>query len=106
MTMMMARCNYLLEAVPGSKGPFNNISGWVEEDASKATNEVGNSLKTEADEIFSQIQNAFNRMKKKKGSDTPEGKTLRTELHELVAEARKIVDGVATEALDACKQYK
>lgn len=104
--MMMARCSYLSEAVPGPTGPFNSISGWVEEDASKVMNEIGNSLKTEADEIFSQIQNAFNAMKKRKENDTPEGKKFRTELHELVAEARRIVDGVATEALDACKQYK
>ena len=104
--MMAARCKYFSEAIPGPTGPFNSILGWVEGDASKAMSEVGQSLKTEADEIFSQIQNAFNAMKKKKENDTPEGKRFRTELHELVAEARRIVDGVATEALEMCKQYK
>ncbi|KAF3034625.1 hypothetical protein E8E12_006678 [Didymella heteroderae] len=106
MTMMVSRCKYLQEAIPGPTGPFNNISGWVEEDASKVVKEVEESLKKEADEVFLQIQNNFRAMKKRKENDTPEGKRFRTELHELVAEARRIMDGVGTEALDACKQYK
>lgn len=103
---MAARCKYLEDTIPGPTGPFNSISGWVEEDASKVIEEVKENLKNEANEIFLQIQNNFNAMRRRKENDTPEGKKFRTELHELVAEARRILDGVGTEALDACKLYK
>ncbi|KAJ4381797.1 hypothetical protein N0V86_003162 [Didymella sp. IMI 355093] len=106
MTMMVARCKYLQEAIPGPTGPFNNIAGWAEEDASKVMTAVEEKLKKEADDIFLQIQNAFHAMKKRKENDTPEGKRFRTELHEMVAEARRIMDGVGTDALELCKQYK
>lgn len=106
MTMKDARCLYLQQNIPGPTGPFSHISGWAEEDCSKVMSEVGANLTTQVDDIFLQTQNAFNAMKKKKDNDTPEGKRFRTELHQLVAEARRIMDGVGSEALELCKQYK
>jgi hypothetical protein len=104
--MKDARCTYLRETIPGPTGPFSYISGWVEEDSSKVINEVGSNLKKEVDDIFLQTQNAFDRMKRKKENDTPEGKAFRTDLHSLVAEARRIMNGIGHETLDLCKQYK
>ena len=104
--MKDARCKYLRENIPGPTGPFASISGWVEEDSSTIVNEIGNEFKAEVDRIFAQTQDAFNAMKKKKDNDTPEGRKFRTELHQLVAEARRIMDGVGSETLDLCKQYK
>jgi hypothetical protein len=104
--MFMARCTYLKEAIPGPEGPFSYIAGWVEEDASAVVEEVSTQLQTEVDGILLQVQNAFERMKKKKENDTALGKKFRLELHQLVAEARRIVEEVGHESLELCKQYK
>jgi hypothetical protein len=104
--MFTARCAYLKEVIPGPTGPFSYISGWAEEDASKVMNEVSETLRTDVDGILLQVQNAFERMKKKKGNDTALGKSFRTQLHQLVAEARRILDGVTQESLELCKQFR
>jgi hypothetical protein len=105
-TMFIARCAYLKDAIPGPTGPFSYLSGWAEEDSSKIMNSVSETLRKDVDGILLQIENAFEHMKKKKDNDTVQGRKFRTELHQLVAEARRILDGVTQESLDACKQYK
>jgi hypothetical protein len=105
-TMFTARCAYLKNNIPGPEGPFSYLSGWAEEDSSKVMKEVSDKLRKDIDGILLQVQNAFERMKKKKENDTAQGKRFRTELHQLVAEARRIMDGVTQESLEACKQYK
>jgi hypothetical protein len=104
--MFSARCAYLKEAIPGPTGPFSLISGWAEEDSCKAINSVSETLKGEVDNILLQVQTSFERMKKNKESDTELGRKFRTELHQLVAEARRIMDGVTQDSLELCKQYK
>jgi hypothetical protein len=104
--MFMARCAYLKEVIPGPEGPFSYIAGWVEEDASKIMEEVSKKLRIEMDDILAQVQNAFEHMKEKKENDTALGKKFRFELHQLVAEARRIVEEVGHESLEMCKQYK
>ncbi|KAH7093109.1 hypothetical protein FB567DRAFT_609442 [Paraphoma chrysanthemicola] len=105
-TMFVARCAWLKDNIPGPNGPFSFISGWVEEDSSKAMVEVRDELKDNIDAVLGLVQNAFERMKRKKDNDTEQGKKFRTDLHLLVAEARKIMDGVALETLELCKMYK
>jgi hypothetical protein len=105
-TMFTARCAYLKEAIPGPEGPFSFLSGWAEQDSSEIIKEVSGALRNEVDGILQCVQNEFERMKKKKENDTVQGKRFRTELHQLVAEARRILDGVAQETLVACRQYK
>lgn len=104
--MMHARCAYLKKHIPGPTGPFSFLSGWIEEDSSQALDEVGGELKKNVDDILLQVKSAFSAMKKRKENDSPEGKAFRTELHQLVAEARRIMDGVGSETLELCKQYK
>jgi hypothetical protein len=105
-TMHIARCAYLQTAIPGPTGPFSYLSGWVEEDSSKIMNSVSETLQKDVDGILMRVQNAFDRMKTKKENDTMQGKQFRMELHQLVAEARRITDGVTQDSLEACKQYK
>ncbi|KAF2130344.1 hypothetical protein P153DRAFT_375119 [Dothidotthia symphoricarpi CBS 119687] len=105
-TMMAARCRYLREAIPGPTGPFSEIAGWAKEDVQEAVNNFSEEFKKGVDDIFVKVQNAFERMKKRKENDSPEGKKFRTELHQLVAEAKRILEGVTRESLELCKQYK
>jgi hypothetical protein len=104
--MFASRCNFLRNAIPGPTGPFSNISGWAEEDTSKIMTKVSETLRKDIDGILLHVQTAFERMKKRKENDTAQGRKFRTELHQLVAEARRIMDGVTLESLEACKQYK
>lgn len=104
--MFTARCAYLKETIPGSEGPFSNISGWAEEDASKIMVSVGEGLKNDVDAILLQVQSAFDLMKKKKDNGKALGKKFRTELYLLVTEARRIMEGVTLESLELCKAYK
>lgn len=104
--MKDARCRYLKESIPGPTGPFSEISEWAKEDAEKAIEETSDKLKDSLDEMLGRIEMAFNRMKKRKENDTEQGKTFRSGLHRLVAESKRILNGVARESLDLCKQYK
>ena len=104
--MKDARCLFLQEKIPGPSGPFSYLSGWAEEDCSKAVTKVGEELWKDADEVFSEIQNNFYAMKARKENDTPAGKVFRTDLQQLVAEARRIMGGIGAETLELCKQYK
>jgi hypothetical protein len=105
-TMKDSRCRYLKEAIPGPMGPFSKISGRAQDDAEKAIKEASGTLKGSLDKMLGRVQNAFDRMKTKKENDTEQGKRFRAELHELVAEARRILGGVAKESLELCKQHK
>ncbi|CAO2655631.1 Nn.00g044340.m01.CDS01 [Neocucurbitaria sp. VM-36] len=105
-TMKDARCQYLREAIPGPTGPFPVIAGRAKDDASEAIKTASQGLGESLDEMLRKVQVAFDNMKKKKESDTPEGKRFRTELHQLVDEARRILQGVVQESLELCKQYK
>ncbi|KAH3960319.1 hypothetical protein HBH52_237480 [Parastagonospora nodorum] len=105
-TMFESRCAYLKEAIPGPEGPYSFLSGWVEEDASKVMDEVSETLRTNVDNVLKQVHNAFEYMKKRKENDSPLGKKFRTELHQLVAEAKRIMEEVAQDSLELCKQYK
>jgi hypothetical protein len=104
--MFASRCNYLRDAIPGPTGPFSNISGWAQEDTSKVMTEVSETLRKDIDGILEQVQTQFGRMKENKENDTAQGKKFRMELHQLVAEARRIMDGLTLESLESCKQYK
>jgi soluble cytochrome b562 len=104
--MKDTRCSYLKEAIPGPTGPFSEISGWAKEDAEEAINEVSDELKRSLDRMLRRVQKAVDRMKEKKENDTAEGKQFRTGLHQMVAEAKRILNGVARESLDLCKQYR
>lgn len=104
--MKDARCLYLQEKIPGPSGPFSFFSGWVEEDSSKVINRIGEELRKDADDVFHEIQNNFHAMRDRKENDTPAGKVFRTDLQQLVAEARRIMGGIGAETLELCKQYK
>jgi FixJ family two-component response regulator len=57
-------------------------------------------------DVFKTIRAAFQRQKNRKEQDTPEGQQFRKELHELVAEARRILGGVVSKSLEKCKEHK
>jgi hypothetical protein len=104
--MKLVRCQYLKEAIPGLTGPFAEIAGWAKEDAEKVIDEASGERQSELNDMLLKVQMAFDRTKKRKDNDTDEGKMFRKELHELVEEARRILNGATQESLDACKQYK
>lgn len=104
--MKDARCKFLQTRIPGPTGPFASLSNRVVHDASNAAKETGTKLWTEVEALFLRIQNAFNAMKKTSDADCPDGKKFRTELHTLVAEVRRITEGVCFESLELCEQYK
>ncbi|KAF1833697.1 hypothetical protein BDW02DRAFT_598853 [Decorospora gaudefroyi] len=105
-TMKLARQQYLKDAIPGPTGPFSSLAGWAEEDAEATITKASDELKKNINNMLLNVQQAFDRMKGRKDNDTEEGKKFRKELHEMVGEARRILNGVAQESLDLCKQYK
>ncbi|KNG49840.1 gtpase domain-containing protein [Stemphylium lycopersici] len=97
---------YLEENIPVPDGPFSAIGEWTEEDATKLINVICEKLCGEVVKILKTIRAAFQRQKHRKENDTPEGQQFRKELHGLVAEASRILDGVVRESLEKCKEYK
>jgi FixJ family two-component response regulator len=63
-------------------------------------------LRKEVVEILKTIRAAFQRQKNEKEQDTPEGQQFRKELHGLVAEARRVLEGVVSKSLEKCKEHK
>jgi hypothetical protein len=104
--MRLARQQYLKEAIPGPMGAFAQIAGWAKSDAEEVITQAGSELAKKLGEMLRKVQHAFDLMKNRKDNDTEEGKVFRKQLHELVDEARRILNGVTQESLDLCKQYK
>ena len=104
--MKLVRCLYLREAIPGPTGPFAEIAGWAKTDAEKVINEASGNLQKEINDMLLKVQMTFDRTKNRKDNDTPKGRKFRKDLHELVDEARRILNGVTQDSLDSCKQYK
>jgi len=104
--MKLARHQYLREAIPGPMGPFAQIASYAKADAEKSIKRAGDELKKNLNEMLQNVQTDFERMKNRKENDTEQGKAFRKQLHELVEEARRILNGVTQESLDLCKQYK
>ncbi|KAI8935499.1 hypothetical protein NX059_008069 [Plenodomus lindquistii] len=105
-TMFDARKEFLKGAIPGPTGPFAELSGWAREDAVEALEEASQQLAKDLDGMLLQVEKAFDRMKRKKENDTPEGIKFRKGLSILGDEAERILRGVARESLDLCKQFK
>lgn len=105
-TLKDARCSYLREAVRDPEGPLCQLAFWSKEDATDAIIKASSELETSLDEMLGKIQNAFDRMKDRKENDTPEGIKFRTELHQLVDESRRILEGVGNRSLELCKAFK
>jgi len=104
--MKLARHQYLREAIPGPMGPFAQIASYSKADAEKAIKRASDELQKNLNEMLQNVQTDFERMKNRKDNDTEQGKAFRKQLHELVEEARRILNGVTQESLDLCKQYK
>ncbi|KAF2853205.1 hypothetical protein T440DRAFT_390747 [Plenodomus tracheiphilus IPT5] len=100
------RQQYLKENIQGPTGPFPWIGKWTEKDAKKITEKARVYLQTEMDKILKGIRAAFERQKHNKENDTPAGQQFRTDLHQLVAESRRILDGVVHDAFQHCKAHK
>ncbi|OAG19050.1 hypothetical protein CC77DRAFT_1032442 [Alternaria alternata] len=97
---------YLEENAIGLDGPFAAIAEGVEEDVKKLIKNTCDKLRKEVVEMLKTIRAAFQRQKNRKEQDTPEGQQFRKELHELVDEARRILEGVVTKSLEKCKENK
>jgi hypothetical protein len=104
--MKVVRCQFLRESIPGPTGPFSNIAGRAQENAGAVIDDVSADLQKELDGMLHDVQQAFDRMKNRKENDTEQGVTFRKELHELVMEARRVLDGITQDSLDLCKQFK
>ena len=104
--MKIARHQYLKEAIPGPMGLFAQIAGYAKADSAKAINHACDELQKNLNRMLQNVQTDFDRMKNRKDNDTEQGKAFRKQLHELVEEARRILNGVTQESLDLCKQYK
>jgi len=71
--MFDKRKEYLKEAIPGPTGPFSFISKRVSEDSKIAIRNASGQLSKDLDAMLFRIQGAFERMKKNKENDTPQG---------------------------------
>ena len=104
--MKLVRCQYLKEAIPGPTGPFTAIARESKQAADEVILQATGSLQKKLDMMLHRVQLEFERMKDRKESDTEVGRLFRKELHELVDEARRILNGVVHESLNLCKQFK
>ena len=68
----------------------------------RATDELNKNIGN----ILGGIRKGFEHMSTKKDNDSAEGKIFRQTLHELVKEAREILDGPTKQCLDLCRHYK
>ncbi|CAN9258894.1 unnamed protein product [Alternaria alternata] len=96
---------YLEEKVIGLDGPFAAIAEWVE-DVKELIKNTCDKLRKEVVQMLKTIRAAFQRQKNRKEQDTPEGQQFRKELHELVDEVRRILEGVVVKSLEKCKENK
>jgi len=105
-TMKGARWDFLRQTIVGPAGPFCQIAYWARKEAKEAVNKVNEEPRSSLDEMLRKVQVTLEQVKTKKEDDMEEGKKFRTELHRMVDEARRILDGVAQKSLDLCKAYK
>ncbi|KAL6712302.1 hypothetical protein ACN47E_000179 [Coniothyrium glycines] len=105
-TMKDARCAHLRQALTNPQGPLSDVLYWLKGDVMQAVSNASRKLGASVDEMLGKIQDHFDKMKNRKDNDTIEGKRFRTELHQLVHESRRILDGVVQQSLDLCKAYK
>ncbi|RMZ67660.1 Dynamin GTPase domain [Pyrenophora seminiperda CCB06] len=101
-----ARHAYLCDQITATNSPFLAISERASEDAKSLVETTCTKLEGEIITILQSIRTAFQRQKNNKENDSPEGQKFRKELHELVDESQKILDGVVRESLEKCKEYK
>jgi len=87
-------------------GPFRTLADQLEEELNSALHTQMASLKGGLSKIFTNVKMQFTLMAANKDNDTPEGKLFRKQLHELVEEARKVMDGPVKRALEVCRQYR
>ncbi|KAF5853161.1 hypothetical protein GGP41_001665 [Bipolaris sorokiniana] len=97
---------YLKEEILGLQGVFPNIAERTEADVKKIIISTCTELCKEMIGILKIIRDAFQQQKHSKEHDTPEGQRFRKDLHELVAEASRILKGPVCESLERCKEYK
>ncbi|KAJ5046882.1 hypothetical protein J3E74DRAFT_288211 [Bipolaris maydis] len=104
--LMEVRHAYLKEKTLGLQGVFPAIKEWIKEDVEKLISNTCKEFRKEVVGILETIRDAFQRQKHSKEHDTPEGQRFRKELHELFAEASRILKGPVVESLERCKEYK
>ncbi|KAJ5027741.1 hypothetical protein J3E71DRAFT_239180 [Bipolaris maydis] len=104
--LMEIRHAYLKEKTLGLQGVFPAIKEWIKEDVEKLISNTCKEFRKEVVGILETIRDAFQRQKHSKEHDTPEGQRFRKELHELFAEASRILKGPVVESLERCKEYK
>lgn len=100
------RHDYLEENILGLDGPFSKVAERTEEDVKEIINKTCAELYNGVVSILQAIRDAFEHQRHRKENDTPEGQRFRKELHDLVAEALRILKGVVSESLEKCKEYK
>ncbi|KAH9864393.1 hypothetical protein J1614_010327 [Plenodomus biglobosus] len=100
------RQHYLQENIPGPTGPLPWIANWTRADARKITENTRVYLQVETGKILQGIRAAFERQKYNRDNDTAAGQQFRSDLHQLVAESRRILDGVVREAFGRCKAHR
>ncbi|EUC43750.1 hypothetical protein COCMIDRAFT_6845 [Bipolaris oryzae ATCC 44560] len=104
--VMDVRHAYLKEKILGLQGIFPAIAERTKEDVEELVKDTCKDLRKEMVGILETIRDAFRRQKHSKEHDTPEGQRFRKDLHELVAEASRILKGTVCESLERCKEYK
>lgn len=104
--LMDVRHDYLVENIPGLEGSFPKVAEGVDKDGREIITGTCRELLTNVLVILRSIREAFEHQKNRKENDTPAGQRFRKELHNLVAEALRILKGVVTESLEKCKEYK
>jgi hypothetical protein len=105
-TLMFARHEYLKKHIIDEDGPFQRIAEWTQEDAEVVVEEMRKDLRKGVVSVFEKISSLFERQKNNKQNDSPEGQQFRRDLHLLVDEARKVLDGVVKESLERCKAHR
>jgi hypothetical protein len=105
-TATWARHEYLKKQIPGETGPFSYVASFTKEDADEIIKDVQKDLGKVVVGILVSIRQSFERQKTNKQNDTPEGQKFRRDLHQVVDEARKVMNGVVAESLERCKAHK
>ncbi|KAF1998322.1 hypothetical protein P154DRAFT_621882 [Amniculicola lignicola CBS 123094] len=105
-TLHKSRCEVFESHVTAADGPFHSLSSMVDSKLNQALSQSEHRLQNGVGMVFDQIRRAFDVMSQRRDNDSVEGQRFRRELHGLVEEGRKIVEGPVRRGLEACRGFK
>ena len=92
--MRSVRHQYLRDTILGATGPFSAIANRTHVEAELLIDKVGKDLTKNTATMLEAVRADFDRKNARKDDHAEQGRDFRKQLHELVEEARRILNSV------------